>query len=152
MAWRVLDAQYTRVPGFPYAIPQRRRRVFVVGYFGDWTRAAKVLLEPDRLQWDTPTRKQTKEAAAGTAGKSSFWNGEDVASTLTEELPDARMPDKGKLPCVICVHGSQDPICSSNHAHAVNRNNGLENVICYENHSADARIKSTDVSPIILAR
>ena len=57
LAWRVLDAQFTRVPGFPFAIPQRRRRVFVVGYFGDWERAAAVLLEPDRLSWDTPPRR-----------------------------------------------------------------------------------------------
>jgi site-specific DNA-cytosine methylase len=36
-AWRVLDAQYVRVDGYPRAIPQRRRRVFVVGHLGaDW--------------------------------------------------------------------------------------------------------------------
>lgn len=57
LAWRVLDAQFTRVPGFSFAVPQRRRRVFVVGYFGDWTRAAEVLLEPDRMQWDSPPRR-----------------------------------------------------------------------------------------------
>ena len=61
LAWRVLDAQFTRVSGFPYAIPQRRRRVFVVGCFGDWERAATVLLEPDRLSWNTPSRIQTRE-------------------------------------------------------------------------------------------
>ncbi len=57
LAWRVLDAQFTRVPGFSFAVPQRRRRVFVVGYFGDWTRAAEVLLEPGRMQWDSPPRR-----------------------------------------------------------------------------------------------
>ena len=57
LAWRVLDAQFTRVSGFSFAVPQRRRRVFVVGYFGDWTRAAEVLLEPDRVQWNTPPRR-----------------------------------------------------------------------------------------------
>jgi len=67
LAWRVLDAQFTRVSGFPFGIPQRRRRVFVVGYFGDWTRAAKVLLEPDRLQWDTPARIKTREIFAENA-------------------------------------------------------------------------------------
>lgn len=30
-----------------------------------------------------------------------FWNGEDVAATLTEAFSGDRMPDKGKLPCVI---------------------------------------------------
>src|SRR5690606_30244401 len=37
-AYRVLDAQYIRVDGFPFAVPQRRRRVFVVGYLEDWRR------------------------------------------------------------------------------------------------------------------
>jgi hypothetical protein len=48
-AWRVLDAQYVRVDGFGRAVPQRRRRVFVVGYLGDWRRAAAVLLERESL-------------------------------------------------------------------------------------------------------
>ena len=68
LAWRVLDAQFTRVSGFSFAVPQRRRRVFVVGYFGDWTRAAEVLLEPDRLQWNTPARIKAREIASGNAG------------------------------------------------------------------------------------
>lgn len=67
VAWRVLDAQFTRVSGFPFAIPQRRRRVFVVGYFGDWRRAAQVLLEPNRVCWDTPPRIKTRERVAGNA-------------------------------------------------------------------------------------
>jgi len=39
LAWRVLDAQH-------FGVPQRRRRVFIVGHLGDWRPAAKVLLEP----------------------------------------------------------------------------------------------------------
>lgn len=69
LAWRVLDAQFTRVPGFPFAVPQRRRRVFVVGCFGDWERAAAVLLEPDRLSWDSPPCRKTRKELAGDAGK-----------------------------------------------------------------------------------
>ena len=36
-----------------------------------------------------------------------------------------------QVPDVVCVHGSQDPICNTEHANAVNRNNGLENCVCY---------------------
>jgi len=39
-SYRLLDAQYVRTSGFPRAVPQRRRRVFVVGYLGDWRPAA----------------------------------------------------------------------------------------------------------------
>lgn len=39
-AWRVLDAQH-------FGVPQRRRRVFVVGYLGAWQPAADALFERD---------------------------------------------------------------------------------------------------------
>jgi DNA (cytosine-5)-methyltransferase 1 len=41
-AYRVLDAQY-------FGLAQRRARVFVVGYLGDWRRAAAVLFERESL-------------------------------------------------------------------------------------------------------
>jgi DNA (cytosine-5)-methyltransferase 1 len=56
-AYRVLDAQY-------FGVPQRRRRVFVVGCLGDWRSAAKVLFESDSLSRDiTPSRQEGKEIA-----------------------------------------------------------------------------------------
>tara|TARA_B110000093_G_C12864687_1_gene364917 strand:- start:58 stop:1053 length:996 start_codon:yes stop_codon:yes gene_type:complete len=42
-AYRVLDAQY-------FGVPQRRKRVFVVGCLGDWRSAAAVLFESHSLQ------------------------------------------------------------------------------------------------------
>lgn len=55
LAWRVLDAQWVRVDSFPRAIPQRRRRVFVVGYLGDdWEKPCKVLFEPEGEFRNTP--------------------------------------------------------------------------------------------------
>jgi DNA (cytosine-5)-methyltransferase 1 len=65
-SWRVLDAQYVRVDGFPYAVPQRRRRVFIVGHLGDWRRAAAVLFERESLQGDTPPRRQQGQGVAPT--------------------------------------------------------------------------------------
>ena len=57
-AWRVLDAQYTRVDGYPYAIPQRRRRMFVVGHFGsDFRCPAEVLFEPGSVFRNSPPRR-----------------------------------------------------------------------------------------------
>ena len=57
VAWRVLDAQYVRVDGYPRAVPQRRRRVFVVGHLGDWRYPASVLFEPGCLPGNTPPRR-----------------------------------------------------------------------------------------------
>ena len=60
-AWRVLDTQWVRTHRFPRAIPQRRRRVFVIGCAGDWRSAAKVLFERESLCRDsTPSRKAGK--------------------------------------------------------------------------------------------
>src|SRR5579875_134000 len=43
-AYRVLDAQW-------FGVPQRRRRVFIVGHLGDYS-ATQVLLEPEGGGWD----------------------------------------------------------------------------------------------------
>ncbi len=56
-AYRVLDAQY-------FGVAQRRRRVFVVGYLGDWRRAAAVLFERESLSGPSaPSRKEREEVA-----------------------------------------------------------------------------------------
>ena len=58
-AYRILDAQY-------FGVAQRRRRVFVVGYLGDWRAAAAVLFERHSLSGDSaPSREKRKEAASG---------------------------------------------------------------------------------------
>jgi DNA (cytosine-5)-methyltransferase 1 len=56
-AFRTLDAQY-------FGVPQRRRRVFVVGHLGDWRRAVAALLEPESLRGDPPPSRKKKEDVA----------------------------------------------------------------------------------------
>ena len=56
-AYRVLDAQY-------FGVAQRRRRVFVVGYLGDWRRAAAVLFERESLLGNpAPSREEGEKVA-----------------------------------------------------------------------------------------
>ena len=65
VAWRILDAQYVRVDGMERAVPQRRRRVWVVGCLGENHGAAQtILLERDRHQGNTPPRRKTREEIA----------------------------------------------------------------------------------------
>jgi len=66
LAYRVLDAQHVRVDGYSGAVPQRRRRVFIVGYLGDWRRAAAVLFEPEGMRRDTPPRRKAGKDVAPT--------------------------------------------------------------------------------------
>ena len=56
-AYRVCDAQY-------WGVAQRRRRVFVVGYLGDWRRAAAVLFERESLSGNpAPSREEGEKVA-----------------------------------------------------------------------------------------
>lgn len=108
-AWRVLDAQYVRVDGYPRAVPQRRRRVFVVGHSsGDWRYPSSVLFESGCLPGNTPPCRVKGKGAATDAkdsirktGSGVFWNGNDYAATLKANCDYDRMPDKGRLNCVI---------------------------------------------------
>jgi DNA (cytosine-5)-methyltransferase 1 len=82
-AYRVLDAQY-------FGVAQRRRRVFVVGYLGDWRRAAAVLFERESLSGHpAPSRKSRKDAAGYTAtslGKYSEGVGTETLPVTTGSL------------------------------------------------------------------
>src|SRR5262249_9784575 len=79
-AYRVLDAQY-------FGVPQRRRRVFVVGYLGNWRPAAAVLFEPESLRGDPPSRRESRQRVASPlagcpAGGSGYRNDADTAENL----------------------------------------------------------------------
>lgn len=58
-AYRVLDAQF-------FGVPQRRRRVFVVGCLGDWRAAAAVLFERHGLSGNPAPSRQTRQSVAPT--------------------------------------------------------------------------------------
>lgn len=77
-AYRVLDAQY-------FGVPQRRRRVFVIGYLGDWRPAAAVLFERESLQRDIKPCRETRQEVAGTfksRASSGGWGADvDLASS-----------------------------------------------------------------------
>lgn len=67
-AWRILDAQF-------FGIPQRRRRVFLVGHRGNWRYPAAILFEPKSMRGNTPK-----------SGKA----GEDIAPTVVCGPPYSR--------------------------------------------------------------
>ena len=194
LAWRILDAQYVRSKSFPFAIPQRRRRLFVVGCLGDGESAGKVLFDGESLSGDTPPRRIKMHGTSGCAERSLgmsirtahtkangcgigvgaahtlgasdvdavWWDGSDKADTLTCPGDSQRMPDKGRLQCVVDMRqieaeteGNVSPMLA-----ATDYKGGKavvetlnQNLIAYDNHSQDSRVKETgDVSPTLTSR
>lgn len=74
-AYRVLDAQFVRTRRFPRAVPQRRRRVFVVGYLGDWRPAAAVLFDRESLRGNPAPSREAGQAAPTIPSRSSAGGG-----------------------------------------------------------------------------
>jgi DNA (cytosine-5)-methyltransferase 1 len=83
--WRTLDAQFVRVESHPRAVPQRRRRVFIVRHSGDWARSAPVLLERESLHGHPAPRREAGERIAGpivSGAHPGGFNGQDIAGNF----------------------------------------------------------------------
>ena len=82
LAWAVLDAQW-------FGVPQRRKRLFLVGRLGDWRGPGAVLFEPGRVCGNPPARRSKREgnpspAEGGTDEGHAVRNaGADVCPTMT---------------------------------------------------------------------
>ena len=147
VAWRVLDAQYVRVDGFPRAVPQRRRRVFVVGHLGgDWRYPASVLFEPDCLPGDTPPRRVkgagvARSLTASTGGASgkeqqhTFISG-DGRPLNAFGVDGYNGVISGQVSATVDIHCK-----NANGPTLVMANRNGEPAVCYENHAQDSRIK-----------
>ena len=88
-AYRVLDAQYIRTQRFTRAVPQRRRRVFVVGHLGDWRPPAAVLFDSESMsRHSPPSRKKgsaTSATVASNLGTGGF-NNPDFVTAITAHI------------------------------------------------------------------
>ena len=155
-AYRVLDAQY-------FGVAQRRRRVFVVGYLGDWRRAAAVLFERHSLSGDSaPLRKKRKGVTASirTGIESSLDCGVELTGPLSaRDYKDAGTDGMNKNSAKMIPVIKQWPAeISSTLDTTFGTKQGLEdqhvNAGCpmfvptkkialsvYENHPADSRVQ-----------
>ena len=134
LAYRTLDAQWVRVDGLPRAVPQRRRRVWLVGHLGDsWRTPAEVLFEPQGVRGDSPPRRVTGQGFTGEAGGgaegadrpvSTNSNGGDVMPALTARDLEARLTGQAEKSGGYVI-----------------------DAVCFENHQTDARTTPVDVSP-----
>lgn len=75
LAWRVLDAQF-------FGVPQRRRRVFLVGYLGNPECAAKVLFEPESLRRDYQTSREKRKELTSNIKRSAGTSYSPAGNTI----------------------------------------------------------------------
>jgi DNA (cytosine-5)-methyltransferase 1 len=95
--YRTLDAQHVRTRSLPRAVPQRRRRVFVVGYLGDWRRAAAVLFDRESLSGHPAPRRETGQGIAARVARSLAIRGRDGTPQieLGDEVANAILTPNG---------------------------------------------------------
>ena len=123
-SYRVLDAQY-------FGVPQRRRRVFVVGCLGDWVSASKVLFEPDCLSRNTEESRKTRERTSSPASSSVRGNIETFNRQSHSQF-------------------GVDPLASTVKARDHKQ---FTDLVVYETHPADSRVREMgDVCQTVTSR
>lgn len=142
VAWRVLDAQWHRVP-------QRRKRVFVlaVAGAGNWASADALLPVGERVPGNLEACRQTWKEAAGNAGsrfEGSHWDGGRVHPTLFAHKSGVGMSDQE----IFRQRGAYlvpdvAPSVTSQWAKGTGGPAGDEcqNLVVFENHAQDSRVR-----------
>ena len=135
-AYRVLDAQH-------FGVPQRRRRVFVVGCLGDWVSPAKVLFEPESLLGNSKTSRSKKQNSSATSTSSTEINGGEnriahAISTKTRHDPTTNT----LIPCPPDGKDTIGTLMARDYKGFGNQDmKDGRGLIVYENHPTDSRVK-----------
>ena len=150
-SWRILDAQY-------FGVPQRRRRVFVVGCLGDWRSAASVLFESESLSGHPAPSRETRQRVAPTVGtgapfsrtgnsrveadaivfgaQNSANQGASVSKDISPTLDTSKVPAVTIAPRSLALTLGKDvasTLTSTDYK-------GVQ-AVAYEHHAQDSRVK-----------
>ena len=135
-AYRVLDAQH-------FGVPQRRRRVFVVGCLGDWVSPAKVLFESESLLGDSKTSRGEKQNTSSTSTSSTEING--GANRIAHAISTKTRNDPTTNTLIPCPPDGKDTIgtlMARDYKGFGNQDmKDGRGLIVYENHPTDSRVR-----------
>jgi DNA (cytosine-5)-methyltransferase 1 len=132
----VLDAQH-------FGVPQRRRRVFVVGCLGDWTSPAKVLFESESLLGNSKTSRSKKQDAPASSTSSTEING--GADRIAHAISTKTRNDPTTNTLIPCPPDGKDTIgtlMARDYKGFGNQDmKDGRGLIVYENHPTDSRVR-----------
>jgi DNA (cytosine-5)-methyltransferase 1 len=144
-SYRVLDAQH-------FGVPQRRRRVFVVGCLGDWSSPSKVLFEPESL-FGNNSKSKSKKQSAPAFTSSSFGGYSDGVGTIRASGGDL---GGGSETLIATPDGNHTTGSLLARDYKGIGNQDLQDgrgLIVYENHPTDSRVKEMgDICSTVVAR
>ena len=140
-AYRVLDTQYIRTQRFPRAIPQMRRRIFVVGHSRNWRNPAKVLFDGEALSWNPPPRREKREENTRTIThrltRSDQYTQDDIAGTI------AARDYKSATDLVAIASGH-----SKSNGSGLNQNGAMYTITAHDHHSV--LVRNPNNSPCVV--
>jgi len=164
-AYRVLDTQYIRTQQFPRAIPQMRRRIFVVGHSRNWRNPAKVLFDGESLSWNPPPGRKKREEDTRTIThrltRSDQYTQDDIAGTIAARdyksatdlvaIASGHSKSNGSG---LNQNGAMYTITASDHHSVLMREPNNSSCVVFEPRSPDGgapRVRKEEVSPTLNA-
>lgn len=145
IAWRILDAQY-------FGLAQRRKRVFLVASARKRS-IAEILLEQKSVRGDFKTSGSSRETSTPTPTTSPLASGKSTVGTLLANCGNKQWLGNQEAFSgdFFVIHGTQDPIISTDTAHCLGRNNGGENVLFEIKGQESVRLHE-NITPTLKAR
>jgi DNA (cytosine-5)-methyltransferase 1 len=141
-SYRVLDAQH-------FGVPQRRKRVFVVGCLGDWRSAASVLFERESMSGNNSQSRKSRKIATAPIGGGVAYGGADpeCSDTVTSKWAKGSGGPSGNecglfvATMSFNVNARPDEMRFENNLSGTLTCNQRSGVTVYETHPADSRVK-----------